>query len=602
MKEPYGEGPASHTGPESCADVREDIGEALTGVHTGQPLSCEINSSGVPTAFVSAEGNIVHGANRESCADPAQSKTLCMCGNSLHGNREIPKVPVQDGRAGRPEKANCRTSGVYASGKSDGCIVPEKPSNKGSLPAEVVEERQPTERNSLQTATARTQSRADVSIGLQGVREVARKQEHVRFNALLHHVTVSLLYESFYALKRQAVPGVDGMTWREYEDGLGDRLVDLHERIHRGTYRAQPSKRAYIPKGDGKLRPLGIAALEDKIAQQAVVTVLNSIYEEDFLGFSYGYRPRRSQHHALDALFVGITEKKVNWVLEADIRGFFDTIDHGWLMKFIEHRIADSRVLRLIKKWLRAGVSEQGVWSKTEVGTPQGAVISPLLANIYLHYVLDLWANQWRKSKTRGDMIIVRYADDFVLGFQYRQEAERFLRDVGERMHKFGLALHPDKTRLIEFGRFAAERRGERGLGKPETFDFLGFTHICTTTRNGERFTIKRKTIAKRLRKKLEEVKQTLRRRLHEPIAILGEWLGSVVQGFMNYYAVPGNFDSIRAFRTQVARLWLQALRRRSQKHRLAWDRFHRHVDRWLPRCRILHMYPNDRFHAIHSK
>jgi len=491
---------------------------------------------------------------------------------------------------------------VYASGKSDGCIVPEKPSNKGGPPAEMVEERQPTEGNTLQTAVPRTQSRVGVSIGLQGVREAARKQEHVRFNALLHHVTVDLLYESFYALKRQAVPGVDGMTWREYENGLGERLVSLHERIHQGTYRAKPSKRAYIPKGDGKLRPLGIAALEDKIAQQAVVTVLNAVYEEDFLGFSYGYRPGRSPHHALDALFVGIMEKKINWVLEADIRGFFDNIDHGWLMKFIEHRIADPRVLRLIRKWLRAGVSEDGAWSKMEVGTPQGAVVSPLLANIYLHYVLDLWANQWRNRSTRGEMIIVRFADDFVLGFQYREEAERFLKEVAERMGKFGLALHPDKTRLIEFGRFAAGNRRKRGEGKPEVFDFLGFTHICSTTRKEKRFTIKRKTIAKRLRRKLKEVKQQLRRMLHEPIVVLGRWLGSVVRGFMNYHAVPGNFASIKAFRTQVARTWLQVLRRRSQKHRLTWEIFRRHVDRWLPRCRILHMYPNARFHAIHSK
>ncbi len=602
MKEPYGEGPASHTGPESCADAREGVGEALTGVHTGQPLSCEINSSGVPTTFRDSEGKIAHDANRESCVDPAQSKTLSMCGSSLHGNREIPEAPVHDGGAGRPEKAESHTSGMHATGKSDGCIVPEKPPNKGGLPAEVVEERQPTKRNSPQTAAARTQSRVDVSIGLQGVREAACKPEHVRFNALLHHVTVDLLYESFYALKRQAVPGVDGMTWREYEDGLRDRLDDLHDRIHRGSYRAQPSKRVYIPKGDGKLRPLGIAALEDKIAQQAVVTVLNAIYEEDFLGFSYGYRPGRSQHHALDALFVGITEKKINWVLEADIRGFFDTIDHEWLMKFIEHRIADPRVLRLIRKWLRAGVSEEGVWSKTEVGTPQGSVVSPLLANIYLHYVLDLWAKRWRNCESRGDMIIVRYADDFVLGFQYREQAEQFLREVGERMSKFGLALHPDKTRLIEFGRFAAERRKKQGLGKPETFDFLGFTHICTTTRKRGRFIIKRKTKAKKLRNKLKEVKQTLRRRFHEPIAILGNWLRSVVQGFMNYYAVPGNFASIRAFRTEVARIWLQALRRRSQKHRLTWDRFCRQVERWLPKSRILHMYPYERFHAIHSK
>ncbi len=602
MKEPYGEGLASHAGPESCAGAREGAGEALTGVHTGQPSSCEISSSGTPTLSAQAEGNTEHDDRRESCEGPAQSKTLSMCGNFLHGSREIPEVPVQDDRADRPEKANCRTSGVYASGKSDGCIVPEKPLNKSGWLAEMVEGRRPTERNTLQAAMPRTQSRAGVSIGLQGVREVARKKEHVRFNALLHHVTVELLLESFYALKRQATPGVDGMTWQEYEEGLLERLLGLHERIHRETYRAQPSKRAYIPKADGKLRALGIAALEDKIAQQALVTVLNAIYEEDFLGFSYGFRPGRSPHHALDALFVGIMEKKINWVLEADIRGFFDAVDHGWLMKFIEHRIGDERVLRLVRKWLRAGVSEDGVWSKTEVGTPQGAVVSPLLANIYLHYVLDLWGNQWRTRSARGEMIIVRYADDFVLGFQYREEAERFLKGVAERMEEFGLSLHPDKTRLIEFGRFAAQDRKKRGLGKPETFDFLGFTHICSTTRKDKRFTIRRKSVAKRLRRKLKEVKEHLRSMFHEPVEVLGKWLGSVVRGHMNYYAVPGNIASINAFRKQVVRAWLQALRRRSQKHRLPWEKFRSIEDRWLPKCRILHMYPDARFHATHSR
>jgi len=441
-----------------------------------------------------------------------------------------------------------------------------------------------------------------VSIGVQGVREAARKRPQVRFNALLHHITVDLLRESFHELKRKAAPGVDGMTRQQYEDGLEGRLADLHERVHRGTYRAQPSRRTYIPKGDGKLRPLGIAALEDKIVQQALVSVLNTIYEEDFLGFSYGFRPRRSAHHALDALYVGITERKINWVLDADIRSFFDTIEHGWLMKFLEHRIADRRVLRLIRKWLRAGVMEEGIWSKTELGTPQGAVVSPLLANVYLHYVLDLWVQQWRGRHARGEVIIVRYADDFVMGFQYREEAERFLGELTERMGKFGLSLHPDKTRLIEFGRFAAANRKQRGQGKPETFDFLGFTHICTTNRKWKSFTIKRKTMAKRLCRKLKDVKQTLMRRRHEPIPELGKWLRSVVQGFMNYHAVPGNFAGIRAFRTQVARHWFRALRRRGQRDNHLWSRFRHVVDRWLPKGRILHLYPDVRFHAIYSK
>jgi RNA-directed DNA polymerase len=525
-----------------------------------------------------------------------------MCGNSLHGNREIPEVPAGDGQAGRPEKAQCRKSGMDASGKSDGCIVPEKPLNKGFLPAETVEGRRPTERNTLQTATPRTQSRTSVSIGLQGVREAAGKRPHVRFTALLHHVSLDLLRESFYELSRHAAPGVDKMTWRQYEDGLGKRLLELHERIHNGTYHALPSKRTYIPKADGKMRPLGIAALEDKIVQQAVVTVLNAIYEEDFLGFSYGFRPGRGAHQALDALYVGITEKRINWVLDADIRGFFDNIEHGWLMKLLEYRIADRRLLRLIRKWLRAGVFENGIWTGTEVGTPQGAVVSPLLANIYLHYVLDLWVHQWRGRNARGDLIIVRYADDFVIGFQHRDEAERFLGDLKERLEKFGLGLHPEKTRLIEFGKFAAGSRKRNGSGKPETFDFLGFTHICATTRKGRRFTVKRKTIAKRFRRKLQEIKLELRRRLHDAVPEVGEWLGAVVKGYMNYFAVPGNFRSIKAFRTEVMQLWFRSLRRRSQRHSLTWQRFLKFAAKWIPKCRITHMYPDERFHAIHSK
>jgi len=602
MKEPYGEGLASHTGPESCVGTREGAGEALTGVHAGQPLSCEINRFRTPTLLIEAEGNTKHGDSRESWEGPAQSKTLSMRGNSLHGNREIPEVPAQDGVAGRPEKAQCLKSGVDTAGKSDGCIVPERPSNKGDMPAEMVEGRQPTERNTSQSATPRTQSRTGVSIGLQGVREAARVEPQVRFTALLHHVTIDLLRESFYALKRSAAPGIDGVTWSQYEDGLEERLPDLCERIHRGTYHAQPSKRSYISKADGKLRLLGVAALEDKIAQRAVVTVLNAIYEEDFLGFSYGFRPRRGAHHALDALYVAITEKRINWVLDADIRSFFDTIEHGWLVKFLEHRIADRRLLRLIRKWLCAGVMEEGAWSETEVGTPQGSVVSPLLANVYLHYVLDLWVHQWRGRNARGDVIIVRYADDFVLGFQHQSEAERFLGDIKERMSRFGLSLHPEKTRLLEFGKFAAASRKRQGLGKPETFDFLGLTHICTVNRKRRRFTIKRKTIAKRLRLKLHEVKLKLRRRLHDPIPEVGKWIGSVVQGYMNFHAVPGNFASIKAFRTQVARLWLRMLRRRSQRHRMPWERFRHFVDQWFPKCRILHMYPDVRFHAIHSK
>lgn len=526
-----------------------------------------------------------------------------MRGNSLHGNRETPRVSAENGVADRSEKADGRTSDMSARGESDDRIVPEKrPNNEGLPSAEVVEGRRSTKGNALPAATPRTQSRAGVSIGLQRVREAARRDRRARFTALMHHVTVDLLRDSFYALRRDAAPGVDQVTWRQYEVDVEERLPDLHRRVHEGTYRAQPSKRTYIPKSDGRQRPLGIAALEDKIVQQAVVTVLNQIYEVDFLGFSYGFRPGRGPHDALDALHEGLMGKKVNWVLDADIQGFFDAIDHGWLDKFLQHRIGDRRMLRLIRKWLRAGVSEDGQWSKTTAGSPQGAVASPLLANVFLHYVLDLWVHQWRKRSATGDVIIVRYADDFALGFQHRRDAERLRQELPVRLQKFGLSLHPHKTRLIEFGRFAAENRRRRGEGKPETFDFLGFTHICGRTRQNGRFTIRRKTIPKRLRAKLHEVKQALLRRRHEPVPVIGAWLRGVVRGYDNYYAVPGNTAALETFHREVTRYWLHALRRRSQRHRLPWMRFKRIANRWIPRPRILHPYPYVRFLAKHPR
>jgi group II intron reverse transcriptase/maturase len=525
-----------------------------------------------------------------------------MRGNSLHGNRETPEAsaspnaPKADGDVERPEKARGRTSGMHAFGESDGSIVPAKRANNaGSSAAEPVEGRGPTKGNDLQAVHVPDSEPEPRGSGLRGVRQAAKRDRKLRFTALLHHVTVDLLRTSYLALKRSAAPGVDGVTWREYGHGLEERLADLHGRIHRGAYRAQPSKRAWIPKADGRQRPLGIAALEDKIVQQAVKTVLEGIYEEDFLGFSYGFRPGRSCHKALDALWVGIEQRKVNWVLDADIRGFFDNLSHEWMLKFVEHRIADRRILRLIRKWLQAGVSEDGQWSETTVGTAQGAVISPLLANVFLHYVLDLWVQQWRGRQARGDAIFVRYADDFVMGFQHREDAERFRQDLRERLAQFGLELHPDKTRLIEFGRYAAQRRIERGEGKPETFDFLGFTHCCGKTRKGW-FTIKRVSIAKRLRGKLQEIKQRLKRAMHREVAEVGQWLRSVVQGWFNYHAVPGNRRCLDQFRTQVARLWRHVMRRRSQKgSRWTWDRMRRLIDRWLPKVQILHPFPNQR-------
>jgi RNA-directed DNA polymerase len=432
--------------------------------------------------------------------------------------------------------------------------------------------------------------------GLDRIREAAVRDRNLRFTSLMHHITTEMLREAYYALKRNAAAGVDEVTWHEYGKGIENRIADLHARVQSGRYRAKASKRVWIPKPDGRQRPIGIAALEDKIVQQATVWVLNQIYEADFLGFSYGFRPERNQHKALDAIWVGITQRKVGWVLDADIKSFFDTIDHAWMMKFLSHRIADPRILRLIQKWLRAGVSEDGEWSKTKVGTPQGSVISPLLSNIYLHYVLDKWVQVWRKKKVHGEVIIVRYADDFLVGFQYRREANEFLEDLRERFAKFGLEISSEKTRLIEFGRFAEINRSEHGKGRPETFDFLGFTHMCSRTRRDNRFTVRRKTIAKRLRAKLKAVREELMRRRHEPVPVLGKWLRSVVQGHLNYFAVPGNMKAVNAFRTEIVKAWYFALRRRSQKARnLRWERIQRLVRTWIPSAKVKHPYPDQR-------
>jgi group II intron reverse transcriptase/maturase len=452
-----------------------------------------------------------------------------------------------------------------------------------------------TKENIMESNTRLTQSGERVTQGLHGVRERAGRNKQERFTALLHHVTPDLLRESFYALKRKAAPGVDGVTWEEYATGLEDRLKDLHSRVHRGAYQAQPSKRRWIPKANGKQRPLGIAALEDKIVQQAVVTVLNAIYEEDFRGFSYGFRPGRGQHMALDALYVAIKRKRVNWILDLDLKSFFDNISHEKLVQLIEKRIADPRVLRLIQKWLKAGVMEDGVWSETEAGTPQGAVISPLLSNVYLHYVLDQWTDQWRHA-ARGEITIVRYADDAILGFERQDEAERYLKELKEHLREYGLELNEDKTRLIRFGRFAAFNRAERGEGKPEAFTFLGLQHICGTNRLG-RFEVRRITDGKRRRKKLQELKQDLRRRMHEPIAKVGEWL----RGYYQYHAVPGNLAVLSRFRRQVARLWFRTLSQRSQR-RPTWEKLGPIFDYWLPIPHVVHAYPDARFDARFRK
>ena len=454
-----------------------------------------------------------------------------------------------------------------------------------------------TKENSVEPNIRPAQDGKRMSQGVHGVRERARSNKQERFTTLLHHMTTGLLRDSFYALKRKAAPGVDGMTWQEYETGLEERLIDLHSRVHRGAYRAQPSKRHWIRKANGKQRPLGIAVLEDKIVQQAVVCILNQIYEEDFRGFSYGFRPGRSQHMALDALYVAIKRKRVNWILDLDLRSFFDTISHEKLIQLIEQRIADPRVLRLIQKWLKAGVLEDGVWSETEAGTPQGAVVSPLLSNVYLHYVLDQWTDQWRQA-ARGAITIVRYADDAILGFEHQDEAERYLRELKEHLREYGLELNEDKTRLIRFGRFARLNRAEGGEGKPEAFTFLGLQHICGSNGLG-RFEVRRITDGNRRRRKLQELKQELRQRMHAPIATVGEWLGSVLRGYYQYHAVPGNLATLSRFRHRVVRLWYRTLCQRSQR-RPTWLKLGPIFDHWLPIPHIVHDYPDARFDARH--
>ena len=489
-------------------------------------------------------------------------------------------------------------------GKSDSPAVPRNSPNKGDgqrpPPAEGREGRGLAKGNSPEQTMLRTQGRLCVQQALGRVRQAAQKDKGLRFTALLHHIySPDTLREAYFGLKRDAAPGVDGQTWQQYGENFEAKLLGLSQRLKRGAYRAKPSRRAYIPKADGRQRPLGVTALEDKMVQRATVEVLNAIYEGDFLGFSYGFRPGRGPHQALDALYTGLLTRKVNWVLDADIRGFFDALDRGWLIKFLEHRMADRRVLRLIRKWLNAGVLEDGKRTFSKTGTVQGGSISPLLANVYLHYVFDLWTQQWRNRQAKGDVIVVRYADDFLVGFQSKTEAEAFLVALRERLTRFGLELHPDKTRLIEFGPFADHNRRGRGQGKPETFNFLGFTHICSRKRSNRRFTVLRQTQRSRLQAKLAEVKAELKRRMHDPIPEVGQWLGSILRGHVQYYGVPMNGPALLLFRFQLARLWHRTLCRRSQKGHVLWGRMKRLIERYLQPICICHPYPLRRMGVI---
>ncbi|MGA8479443.1 MAG: group II intron reverse transcriptase/maturase, partial [Chthoniobacterales bacterium] len=464
-----------------------------------------------------------------------------------------------------------------------------------------VEQRAGTEGNADQQSTRRAQGRESVSQALGRIRQAAKQRKKEVFTSLLHHISIDLLRLSFFAIKKEAASGVDGLTWQDYGADLERKLADLHDRVHRGAYRALPSRRQYIPKPDGRQRPIAIAALEDKIVQRATVAVLSAIYEEDFLGFSYGFRPKRSQHDALDALVVAITSKKVNYILDADIRGFFDEVNRSWLTRFLEHRIGDPRILHLIQKWLKAGILEDGVVTNSEKGTPQGSVASPLLANVYLHYAFDLWAKRWRRREATGDMIIVRYADDIVVGFEHESDARHFWEAMRERLQEFSLSLHPEKTRLIEFGRFAAANRRRRGLGKPDSFKFLGFTFICGKSLRGN-FLLKRRSRRDRMMAKIKEVAGELRRRMHQSIPEQGTWLKQVITGYFAYHAVPTNWAALGAFRDEIIKRWQWTLQRRSQKGSRTWEQMKKLADDWLPKPRILHPWPNQRFAVKHPR
>jgi group II intron reverse transcriptase/maturase len=491
---------------------------------------------------------------------------------------------------------------MHERGKSDPGTVAKKPTNKAKqFAAEPVEPRAGTEGNAGQQSTCRAQNRISVSQALDRIRQVARERKKERFTALFHHISVELLEAVFRELNSDAAAGIDGLRWKDYEADLKHNLEVLHQRLHRGAYRALPARRRYIPKPDGRQRPLAVTALEDKIVQRAVVAVLSAIYEEDFLGLSYGFRPNRGAHDALDALVVGISSTKVNWIVDADIRSFFDEISQSWIIRFLKHRIGDPRIIRLIQKFLKAGILEDGALTVSDKGTVQGSVISPLLANLYMHYAFDLWAQRWRRREATGDMIIVRYADDLVVGFQYETEARRFLDAMRERLKEFSLSLHPEKTRVIEFGRQAAANRKMRGLGKPDTFKFLGFVFICGHSRAGK-FLVHRKTRRDRMRAKLQDIKKEMRRRMHQPIPVQGKWLRQVVLGYFRYHAVPTNSRSLGAFRCYVTEIWRRMLRRRSQNDRMDWDRITKLANDFLPKATILHPWPNKRFAVRHPR
>jgi len=605
MKESYGKGLATHTGHESCLDDPQGRGEALTVERAGGLLSSEITASGCGPGRT--QGNAISGValSREWRRNPAESENLACTETPCAGigrSGELPP-PSAGGMGVVSVKDRSRRTDAYANRESDGVIVPEKlPNNGVPAPAEAMEGRTPIKGNAREEAVTRPQSRKVASFGLEGVRQRAIMDRTLVFTNLKHHITLELLHESFHDLNRKAVAGIDGVRWKHYEQNLDRNLTELHDKLHRGSYRAKPVKRTYILKENGSQRPLGITTVEDKLVQQAVVKVLLPIYDADMLGFSYGFRKGKGQHDALDALATGIERRRINWILDADVKSFFDEIPHDELLRLIGLRVGDPWILRLISKWLKTGYSEDGKIYRQEKGTPQGSVISPVLANIYLHYVVDQWVDYGRARPGCGEVIIVRYADDFVIGFHDKDTAERCRENLRKRLAGFGLTLHPEKTRLIEFGRYAASNRQRRGEGKPETFNFLGFTHICSVNRKG-RFFLKRITIRKRLKNRVKETLENLRKRMHRPVKETGEWLGSVLLGFGQYHGVPGNGDALKAIRDQLVKGWYKVLRRRSQKGTsLTWEKYNRIVDSYIPRLRICHPFPEVRFDAKHPR
>jgi group II intron reverse transcriptase/maturase len=578
----------------------------LTGESTGELLNSENTKIREPSLLSDSEGDTV-GRDKRAADCPGGVRELGMCGRFPRENRDASERNLFGEEVAETEamgKVNSQTPVAESTEESDGNKVPKKSPNKGNEdPAEAMEGKTPTKRNLRQEAANRIRGREFASNGLDRVRQRAEADKKVRFNNLFHLLNADLLRASFYELNRNAASGQDGVTWREYERKLGVRLPELERELHTGSYRATPAKRGYIAKEDGRKRPLGIQAVEDKVVQQACVTILNAVFESNFSGYSYGSRPGLAPHDALDALHEGIIRRKINWILDCDIEGFFDNLSHVRLMNFIEERVTDKRMLRLIRKWLRVGWVEDGKRYPGTIGTPQGSVISPLMANIFLNSVMDKWASAWRRANAKGDVIIVRYVDDAVFGFQYEADGRSFLEALREQVEASELKLHPTKTRLIEFGRYAANNRRERKLGKPDSFDFLGFTHTCAVNRKG-RYCIIRKTIRKRLRRKLNEVKMELIKRMHDPLMNVAKWLASVIRGFTNYYAVPGNMRAPREFYTQVSRLWRWVILRCSNKakDRWTWDRFYRLQRQWLPRPRLVHPHPYVRFDAKYSR